>query len=124
MKKKRTTTLLAALLATALLAAGCGGSDNKSDTGGGGGGGGGGDVSVPNTPQVNDAVKQCLDQAKQVEQADARKTAEEACKAAKSGNTEKVKSAAKEQCLNAVNQIPDSAKEQREAAKKRCEAIK
>jgi hypothetical protein len=122
-KRTRTTTLLAALLATALLAAGCGSSDNKSDTGGGGGGGGG-DVSVPNTPQVNDAVKQCLDQAKQVQQADARKTAEEACKAAKSGNTEKVKSAAKEQCLNAVKQIPDSEKEQRDAAKKRCDAIK
>jgi hypothetical protein len=121
--RTRTTTLLATLLAALLLAAGCG-SDNKSDTGGGGGGGGGGDVNVPNTPQVNDAVKQCLDQAKQVEQADARKTAEEACKAAKSGDTEKVKSAAKEQCLNAVKQIPDSAKEQRDAAKARCDAIK
>ena len=116
------TTMVAALLAAALLAAGCG-SSNKSDTsGGGGGGGGGGNPAV--TPQVNDAVKQCLDQAKQVKQADARKTAEEACKAAKSGNTEKVKSAAKQECLNAVNQIPDSAAEQKKAAKERCNSIK
>jgi hypothetical protein len=117
-----TRTALAALLAAALLLAGCG-SDNKSSGGGGGGGGGGTDNPVV-TPKVDEAVKQCLDQAKQVQQADARKTAEEACKAAKSGNTEKVKSAAKQECLNAVKQIPDSAKEQKDAAIKRCDAIK
>ena len=116
-----TRTALAALLAAALLLAGCG-SDNKS-SGGGGGGGGGTDNPVV-TPKVDEAVKQCLDQAKQVKQADARKTAEEACKAAKSGNTEKVKSAAKQECLNAVNQIPDSAAEQKKAAKERCNSIK
>ena len=55
---------------------------------------------------------------------DARKTAEEACKAAKSGDTGKVKDAAKQQCLDAVEQIPDSAKSQKDEAMKRCEAIK
>jgi hypothetical protein len=108
------------LLAVAALAAGCGSSSN--DGGGGGGGGGGGNPAA--APSVDKAVDQCLDQAKQVQEADARKTAEEACKAAKSGDAEKVKSAAKEQCLNAVKQIPDSQKEQRQAAQARCDAIK
>jgi hypothetical protein len=107
------------LLAVAALAAGCGSSSN--DNGGGGGGGG---VNPAANPSVNEAVDQCLKQAEQLQQADARKTAKAACNAAKSGNTEKVKSAAKEQCLNAVNQIPDSQKEQKQAAKARCDAIK
>jgi hypothetical protein len=112
--------LLACLFAVAALAAGCGGDDNKSDTSGGGGGGGGG-----NTPtSVNEAVKQCLEQAKTVGDKEARKTAEEACKAAKSGDTSKVKEAAKHECLKAVEQIPDSAKSQKDEAMKRCEAIK
>ena len=119
MTRTRTTTMVAALIATALIAAGCG-SSKSSDTNGGGGGA----ANPAVTPKVNEAVKQCLDQAKQVKQADARKTAEEACKAAKSGNTEKVKSAAKQECLNAVNQIPDSAAEQKKAAKERCNSIK
>ena len=105
-----------ALFAAAVLAAGCGSSSN--DNGGGGGG------SPAATPSVNSAVDQCLKDAKKVQQADARKTAEEACNAAKTGDTSKVKNAAKEQCLNAVKQIPDSAKEQKTAAQQRCEAIK
>jgi hypothetical protein len=115
----RLSTLIPTLFAVAVLAAGCG-SDNKSDSGGGGGGGG----NPAAATSVNDAVQQCLDQAKQVKQDDARKTAEAACNAAKSGDTSKVKSAAKEQCLNAVKQIPDSAKEQKKAAQQRCDAIK
>jgi hypothetical protein len=113
-----TKTLVPTLLAVAAMAAGCGGSSSNDN------GGGGGNVNPAATPSVNKAVDQCLEQAKQVQQADARKTAEEACKAAKSGDTGKVKSAAKEQCLNAVNQIPDSQKEQKKAAQQRCEAIK
>jgi hypothetical protein len=112
--------LAAALCAVAVLGAGCGSSNDN----GGGGGGGGVNVNPAKAPSVNKAVDQCLDQAKQVKQADARKTAEEACKAAKSGNTEKVKSAAKQECLNAVNQIPDSEKEQKKAAQERCNTIK
>ena len=119
MTRLRLSTLIPTLFTVAILAAGCGGSDNKSDNGGGGGGGNPGAAT-----SVNDAVQQCLDQAKQVKQEDARKTAEAACNAAKSGDTSKVKSAAKEQCLNAVKQIPDSAKEQRQAAQARCDAIK
>jgi hypothetical protein len=115
--------VLACLLAVAALAAGCGSSDNKSDTSGGGGGGASGGGG--NTPtSVDEAVKQCLKQAKSVKDKDAAKTALEACKAAKSGDTSKVKDAAKQECLKVVEQIPDSAKSQKDEAKKRCEAIK
>jgi hypothetical protein len=117
-----TTAVLPTLLAVAALAAGCGSSSNNSSGGSNSGTGGGGSPSA--TPSVNKAVKQCLKQAKQVQQADARKTAVAACNAAKSGDTGKVKSAAKQQCLNAVKQIPDSAKDQRKMAQERCNAIK
>src|SRR3954466_7452738 len=104
--------LLACLLPVAALGAGC-----RSAPGG-----------PTNHPAVNEkvsnAVDQCLKQARSISDKDARKTATEACKAAKSGDVGGVKSAAKKQCLNAVEQIPDSAKDQKEAAKKRCEAIK
>jgi hypothetical protein len=109
--------LFACLLAVVALGAGCG-SNNKSDTSGGGGSGG----SAP--ASVSGAVDQCLKQAKSVKDKDARKTATEACKAAKSGDTGKVKQAAKQECLKVVAQIPDSAKAQKDQAKKRCEAIK
>jgi hypothetical protein len=103
--------LLGCLLAVAALAAGCG-SDNGS-----------GNPIV--SPKVNDAVDQCLKQAKSIGDEKARKTATEACKAAKSGDTSKVKSAVKQECLAAVKQIPASApKGQKEAAMKRCDAIK
>lgn len=108
--------LCACLLAAVALAAGCGDDD-------GGGNGGGGDNPVV-TPKVEKAVDQCLEQAKSIQDKDARKTTEEACKAAKSGDAGKVESAVKKQCLEAVKQIPDSAKDQREAAKNRCEALK
>jgi hypothetical protein len=108
--------LFACLLAVAALAAGCG-----DDDGGGGGGGGGGPIE---SPKVEKAVDQCLEQARNVQDKDARKTAEEACKAAESGETDKVKNAVKKQCLETVKQLPDSAKDQKEAARNRCEAIK
>jgi hypothetical protein len=114
---RRTTALLTTLLAVAALAAGCGSSSSNNN-----GGGGGANPAV--APSVNNAVDRCLKQAKQVQQADARKTAVAACNAAKSGDTSKVKSAAKQQCLNAVKQIPDSAKDQKKAAQQRCNAIK
>jgi hypothetical protein len=111
------TGLLACLLAAAAIAAGCGGSDNSADTSGGGGGGG-----TPTT--LKGAVDKCLEKAKSVKDKDARKTATEACKAAKSGDTSKVKNAVKQECLKAVEQLPDSAMQQKDEAKKRCEAIK
>ena len=67
-------------------------------------------------------MDQCLDQAKQLPDEQSRKTAEEACKAAKSGDTSKVKQAAKKQCLDALKQVPDGP--QKDQAKERCEAIK
>jgi hypothetical protein len=103
--------LFASLLAVAALAAGCGGGSD------------GGNPVV--SPKVNEAVDQCLKQAKTITDKDARRTATEACKAARSGDTSKVKSAAKQECLNAVKQIPASApKDQKDAARKRCDAIK
>jgi entry exclusion lipoprotein TrbK len=104
-------TLASLAIAVVLVLAGCGDDD-----------GGGGNPAV--TPKVEKAVDQCLDQAKSIQDKDARKTAEEACKAAESGDTGEVKSAVKKQCLEAVKQIPDSAKDQKEAARNRCEAIK
>lgn len=121
MKRARmATAVLPTLLAVAALAAGCGSSSNSG--GGGGGGVSGGNPAVNQT--VKSAVKDCVKQAKQIQQADARKTALAACNAAKSGNVNKVKSAAKQQCLNAVKQIPDSAGDQKKMAQERCNAIK
>lgn len=104
--------LLACLVAAAALGAGCGSDDNGSSN------------NPLVSPKVEKAVDQCLKQAKSITDKDARKTAVEACKAAKSGDTSKVKSAAKQECLNAVKQIPASAKDQKDAAMKRCDAIK
>jgi hypothetical protein len=116
MKKMRSLApLVGVLLVTAALAAGCGSSSKST---------GGGNVSPAVSPTVNSAVDQCLKSAKQVQDASARKTAEAACNAAKTGNVSKVKSAAKAQCLDAVKQIPDSAMQQKNAAKARCNAIK
>jgi hypothetical protein len=92
---------LAAMLTCAALIAGCGSS--KKDT-----------TSQPattSTPSgapttVNGAVAKCLEQAKSVPEASARKTAEEACKAVKSGDTSGVKAAARKQCLEAAQKVP------------------
>jgi hypothetical protein len=100
--------LVACLVAAAALGAGCGDDDNSSNP--------------LVAPKVNKAVDQCLEQAKSISDKDARKTAEEACKAAKSGDTSKVKSAARQECLNAVKAMPEGA--QRDQAKQRCDAIK
>lgn len=93
--------LLACAVAAVALGAGCGNSTND---------------------QVDKAVDQCLQQARSINDKDARKTAEEACKAAKSRDTSKVRSAAKKQCLDAVKAMPESP--QRDQAMKRCEQIK
>ena len=73
---------------------------------------------------LNSAADQCLQQARQIPQASARRTAEDACRAVKSGNVDKVKSAARRGCLDAVGNIPDSRRQQKDAARARCEAIK
>jgi aspartokinase len=73
---------------------------------------------------LNSAADQCLQQARQIPQTSARRTAEDACRAVKSGNVDKVKSAARRECLDAVSNIPDSHRQQRDAARAHCEAIK
>ena len=95
---RRLRLLLPVLLASALLAAGCG--DGGSED-----------------PRVEKAVDDCLEQAKQIKDKQSRKTTEEACKAAESGDDEKVKDAVLEQCLDAAKQFPADS---RETAEKRC----
>jgi hypothetical protein len=97
---------LAALLATALIAAGCGDSGN------------GGSAS----PAVNNAVDKCVEQAKSIKDADSRRTATEACKAAKTGDTGKVKDAARQQCLDQAKQLSDA--QAKKTLQERCKAIK
>jgi hypothetical protein len=66
---------------------------------------------------VKDAVAKCLARAKTVSDPNARKTAEEGCKAVQSGNPQGVKDAARKQCLAAAQQIPDGpARQTAEAA--------
>ena len=96
---RRLRLLLPALLASALLAAGYGGDGGSED------------------PRVEEAVDQCLEGTKQIQDEKARKTAEEACKAAESGDEERVKDAALQQCLDAARQFPGDA---RKTAEKRC----
>lgn len=125
--KSHWITGLALLLAFAMLAVGCG--SKKSNNSSGSTGGGSVTVNTPNgsttvkaptgVPATTDAaIQQCLDQAKTVSDAAARKTAEAACNAAKTGNTGAVKSAAREQCLAVTKAIPDPAA--RATAEQRC----
>jgi hypothetical protein len=121
---KRLLTLLATLVASAIFAAGCGGDDN--DGGGDGGGGGGSPVSgeqqSTDAPDSKDeAIDRCYEEAKKQE-GQARETAEAACKAAETGDTDAIeeeveeqKDDVKKQCLESAKQIPD------EAARKQAE---
>lgn len=123
---KRLLTLLATLAASAIFAAGCGGDDN--DSGGGGGDGGSpvsGDTQSTDTPNKDEAIDRCYEEAKKLE-GQARETAEAGCKAADTGDTEALeqeaneqKDEAKQQCLDATKQIPDEA--QRKQAEDACE---
>lgn len=100
---RRANSLVATAVATSLLGAGCG------------------TVSVPS---LNSVANDCLQHAREISQPDARKVAEDACSAAKTGNVGKVESAARQACLKAVNAIPDSREKEKVAARSRCEAIK
>lgn len=89
------------LLATCgLLAAGCG--DDDEDT--------------PDTK--GEAQQECLDQAGRIDNAGARKTAEEAC----NGNADKARDAAVKQCLDVARDLPEG--DQRKTAEDACEAGK
>ena len=97
--------LLAAVLAAAAVAAGCGGEDVAKEASG-----------------FNDAIEQCRDEAKKVKDPDARRTAEEACDAAESGDTGDLRDAAKEECLKAARETTDpQARREAEAACSRIE---
>jgi hypothetical protein len=104
MARRISLLLIAALiLVFAIAASGCGSGDKGS-----------GD----SPSNVNDAVDLCVKKAKAIDDADARTTATEACKAAKSGNTSKVKDAARAECLDLTKRIPAGA--QRDQAQKAC----
>jgi hypothetical protein len=98
--RSRLFTMLIALMASALIAAGCGG---------GGGGNTGTSAAPSGTPTTQDeAIARCKEEAAKLE-GDARKTAEAACEAGRTGDTTAVKDAARQQCLDAAKNIPDPA---------------
>ena len=107
----RLCVLLVALIASLSIAA-CGGGDDS-----GGGDTGGAATAPADAPDTKDeAIARCREEAAKLT-GDARNTAEAACEAGETGDTTAVKDAAREQCLNATENIPDpAAKQQAEAA--------
>jgi len=100
----RLCVLLVALMASLSIAA-CGGGDD----GGGGGDTGGAATAPADVPDTKDeAIARCREEAAKLV-GDARNTAEAACEAGETGDTTAVKDAAREQCLNATENIPDPA---------------
>ena len=80
--------VLALLLAIAAIAAGCGSEDVAKEASG-----------------FNDAIEQCRDEAEKIEDDEARRTAEEACDAAESGDTKVYKDIIKQAMENFVKWI-------------------
>lgn len=109
--RSRLCVLLVLLLAGRSLAA-CGGNE-----GGGGGDTGGAATAPADAPDTKEeAIARCREEAAKLT-GDARNTAEAACEAGETGDTTAVKDAARQQCLNAVENIPDpAAKRQAEEA--------
>ena len=99
----------------AVAATGCGSDDKSSSSGGSSSQSGGSDATPSN---VDEAVAQCLKKAGAIKDADSRRTATEACKAAKTGDASKVKDAARAQCLDLAKRIPVSS--QRDKAEEAC----
>lgn len=112
MKKSLIGLMLVLFCIGLFAAAGCGSDDKKSSSGGSA------PVGAPATK--DEAIQRCLDEAKKLPDADSRKTAEAACKAASSGNTNAVKEAARKQCLDAAKGIPDATA--RKTAEDQCRA--
>jgi hypothetical protein len=95
---------LATLIAVAAIAAGCGGEDVAKEASG-----------------FNDAIEQCREDAKKIEDDETRRTAEEACDAAESGDTDDLRDAAKDQCLEAARETSDA--DARREAEEACNRI-
>ena len=100
---RRRLARLAAFAAVALVAGGCGADDIGQD------------------PNRNRAVDRCLDEARKVQDSSARRTAEESCRSARSGDAARARQAAKQQCLDQVRRVPDAAA--RRQAREACERI-
>jgi len=94
----RLHVLFLLLAACGLLAAGCGGGD---------------DDDTPDNK--GEAQQECLDQAARIDDAGARKIAEEAC----NGNGDKARDAAVKQCLDVARNLPEG--DQRKTAEDACE---
>lgn len=110
--RSRLCVLLVALLAGPSIAA-CGGGDD----GGGGADTGGAATAPADAPDTKEeAIARCREEAAKLT-GDARNTAGSDCEAGDTGDTTAVKDAARQQCLNATENIPDpAAKKQAEAA--------
>lgn len=109
--RSRLCVLLVALIASVSIAA-CGGGED-----GGSGDSGGAATAPADAPDTKEeAIARCREEAGKLT-GDARNTAEAACEAGETGDTTAVKDAAREQCLNATENIPDpAAKKQAEQA--------
>jgi hypothetical protein len=97
-------SFVALLLTVAAIAAGCGGEDVAKEASG-----------------FNDAVEQCREDAEKIEDDEARRTAEETCDAAESGETDELRDAIKDQCLEAAGET--SNREARREAEEACNQI-
>lgn len=103
--------LLVALALSASTAAGCGVDSPEVP-------------DVPEVPEVRNprdaAVERCFEEARKIRDPGARRTAEEGCRAAGSGDTSGVRDAAREQCLESAKNVPDpGARRRAEAACRR-----
>jgi hypothetical protein len=99
---RRSRLRVVALPALVILLAGCGTNDRVKD------------------PRREDAVKRCLEQAKKIEDGSSRRTAEESCRAAGSGDQSRAREAARQQCLDQARRFPDAnARRQAEQACRR-----
>jgi hypothetical protein len=125
-RMKRLLALLATLAACMVFAVGCGDDDDDGGNGNGGnapafGGDTSGGGSADDTPDNKDeAIDKCYEEAKKLE-GQQRETAEAGCKAADTGDTDELKDEAKEQCLDAAEQVPDDAA--RQQAEDACEKL-
>ena len=69
----------------------------------------------------DEAIQECRDAAKQIDDPQGRRTAEEACDAADSGDVGELRDAAKDQCLEAARDTRD--RQARRDAVEACERI-
>lgn len=117
------TKTISALLAASLLAIGCG--DDESNGGGTNEGGGAGGATTP-APEVTGedraaAIETCLERAREIADDSVRRTAEEACEAAETGDASAVLESARRQCLEGLTALPKG--DVRDRGREACERL-